>query len=64
MMPAQASLTLSSRELAILTELLDSERNRLLVQIRHADHRTYRDALADRLRIVEQVAERCQHSLV
>jgi hypothetical protein len=64
MTPAPASLALSSGELAILAELLDSERNRLMIQIRHADHRTYRDALGDRLKIVETLAERCQHPVL
>ena len=48
---------LSSEELAILNELLTAERDRLLVEIRHTDHRSYRDQLRQRLEVVERLIE-------
>ncbi|MFB3777231.1 MAG: hypothetical protein ACE141_06445 [Bryobacteraceae bacterium] len=53
------AISVESDELALLRELLDSERNRLLVEIRHTDHRTYRDQLRQRLEVVERLMERC-----
>jgi len=50
--------TLNEEELQILTELLESERVRLLVEIRHTDHRAYRDGLRHREELVEQLEER------
>ena len=61
MMPARAPLALTSTEQSIVAELLASERNRLLVQIRHADHRLYRDSLQDRLKLIEDLAQRFDH---
>jgi hypothetical protein len=49
-------LNLGSEQLAILTELLESERTKLLVEIRHTDHRSYRDQLRHRLELVEQLS--------
>ena len=49
---------LTEEELEILTELLESERVKLLVEIRHTDHRAYRDGLRHREELVEQLAER------
>jgi hypothetical protein len=49
----------SSQELAILVELLESERAKLLVEIRHTDHRAFRDELRCRLTLVEGLVERC-----
>jgi hypothetical protein len=46
-------LNLNSEELAILAELLESERARLLVEIRHDHHRSSRDELRHRLTVVE-----------
>jgi hypothetical protein len=60
MSPSHEPLTLSSEELAILTELLESERSRLLVEIRHTDHRAYRDALHHKLDVVEELVRRCE----
>lgn len=56
------SLNLSGEELAILAELLDSARARLLVGIRHASHRAFRDELRHRLTLVEGLVERCGHT--
>ena len=55
-----APLAVSSEELAILSELLDAERAKLLVEIRHTDHRNFRTQLRDRLTIIERLAERCK----
>jgi hypothetical protein len=51
------SFQLAGEELAILDQLLESERSRLLVEIRHTDHRTYRDELRHRLEVVEHLLE-------
>ncbi len=53
-------LHLSAEELAILLELLESERARLLVEIRHTDHRAFREELRRRLTLVEGLLERCR----
>jgi hypothetical protein len=53
-------LDLADEEIAILAELLESERTRLLVEIRHTHHRTFRDELHHRLSLVEALAGRCQ----
>jgi len=50
--------SLSSEEIAILSELLESERAKLLVEIRHTDHRVFRDELRHRLEMVEDLARR------
>jgi hypothetical protein len=51
-----ASLNLTSEESAILSELLESARIKLLVEIRHTHHRAYRDELRHRLDLVEDLA--------
>jgi hypothetical protein len=53
-------LNLNSEELAVLAELLESERARLLVEICHTHHRSFRDELRHRLTLVEELAERCR----
>ena len=53
-------LNLNSEELAVITELLASERAKLLVGIHHAHHRTFRDELRHRLALVEALLERCR----
>jgi hypothetical protein len=58
--PTHEPLNLNSEELAILAELLESERARLLVEIRHTDHRSFRDELRSRLALVEELVERCR----
>lgn len=50
-------LKLGSEQLEILAELLESERTKLLVEIRHTDHRSYRDQLRRRLEIVEHLLD-------
>jgi hypothetical protein len=54
------SFQLSGEALTIMGELLESERSRLLVEIRHTDHRSYRDELRHRLEVVERLLETCQ----
>jgi hypothetical protein len=51
-------LSLSEEEFRILAELLESERAKLLVEIRHTDHRDFREMLRRRLQVVEALAER------
>jgi len=53
-------LQLSGEEFAVLAELLESERTKLLVEIRHTDHRAFRNELRRRLALVESMVERCQ----
>jgi hypothetical protein len=53
------SFQLAGEELTILHELLESERSRLPVEIRHTDHRTYRDELRHRLEVVEHLLVIC-----
>jgi hypothetical protein len=55
---AREPLTLTGEELEILIELLQSERTKLLVEIRHADHRAFRDQLHERLNRIERLIER------
>jgi hypothetical protein len=50
---------LNSEELAVLGELLESARARLLIEIRRTHHRSFRDELRHRLSVVEELAERC-----
>lgn len=52
-------LRLNPEELEILSELLESARTRLLVEIQHTDRRTYRDELRHRLTVLEGLMERC-----
>jgi hypothetical protein len=55
-------LNLNNDELALLTELLESERTKLLVEIRHADHRAFREELRRRLAVVENLLAHCRPS--
>jgi len=59
---SQESLNLNSEERAIVAELLESERAKLLVEIRHTHHRAFRDELRRRLDLVENLVERCRLS--
>jgi uncharacterized membrane protein YebE (DUF533 family) len=52
-----APVTFSSEELALLAELIASERTKLLIEIRHTDHRSYRDQLSRRLELLEALAK-------
>jgi hypothetical protein len=53
-------LNLTSEELTILANLLESERAKLLIEIRHTDHRIFRDELRHRLTLVESMVQRCR----
>ena len=53
-------LQLTREELAILFELLETAHTNLLVEIRHTDHRSYRDELRRRLESVERLIRLCQ----
>ena len=52
-------LNLPGEELAVLAETLESARSRLLIEIRHSDHRVFRDELRHRLMLLEKLIERC-----
>lgn len=52
-------LQVKGEQLALLLELLESAHARMLVGIRHTDHRVFRDELRHRLTVVEQLIERC-----
>ncbi|MFN7993534.1 MAG: hypothetical protein U0Q18_08035 [Bryobacteraceae bacterium] len=56
---SRAPLEVSDEERELLTELLESERAKLSIEIRHTDHRSYRNQLRDRLGLVERLTERC-----
>ena len=56
-------LHLTSEEFAIPAELLEAAHTRLLIEIRHTHHRTYRDELRRRLTLVEGLLERCGLSM-
>jgi len=53
-------LDLNSSEFAILTELLEATRTKLMIEIRHTDHRVFRDELRRRLAVVERLLDRCR----
>lgn len=53
-------LNLGSEELAVLSELLESARTKLLVEIRRTHHRSFREDLRHRLMLIEQLADRCR----
>ena len=55
----QGPLNVAREELTILSELLESERAKLLVEIRHTDHRNFRDELRQRLALVESLLAKC-----
>lgn len=52
-------LKLNDEELRIISELLERERSKLLIEIRHTHHRAFRDELRHRLSLVEMLVERC-----
>lgn len=56
---AETAIELSADEKAVLSELLEAERAKLLVEIRHTDHRAYRQELRHRLDTVERLLARC-----
>jgi len=52
-------LNVEGEQLALLLELLESARARMLVGVRHTDHRIFRDELRHRLTVVEELIARC-----
>ncbi|MGA2114313.1 MAG: hypothetical protein ABSH56_06130 [Bryobacteraceae bacterium] len=52
-------LSATIQESEVLAELLEAERTKLLIGIRHADHRAFRDILRHRLELVEELIKRC-----
>lgn len=55
----QTSLDLNNEELVILVELLESERTKLLIEIRHTTHRQFRTQLRNRLILIEELIRHC-----
>ncbi len=55
---AEQFLKPNAEESEILSELLESARTRLLVEIRHTHHRAYRDELRHRLTVIEGLIDR------
>ena len=53
-------LNLNTEELETLAELLKAARDKLLVEIRHTHHRSFRDELRHRLDLVEGLMKRCR----
>ena len=58
-MPA-ITLNLAGEDRTVLGQVLEGEQARLLVEIRHTDHRAYREELRRRLAIVERLLSECQ----
>ena len=58
---ALVPLNIEGEQLALLLELLESAHARMLVGIRHTDHRSFRDELRHRVTVVEQLIARCPH---
>ena len=56
---ARVPLCVNDEEFAILNELLESERIKLLASIRHAGDGPFRDKLRRRLALVEGLVEMC-----
>ena len=54
------SLNLAGEELTVLTQMLEAEQARLLVEIRHTDHRSFREELRRRLAVVERLIGQCR----
>jgi len=48
---------LAGEELTVLRELVESERGRLLIEVRHTDSREYRAKLHHRLDVLEHLLE-------
>ena len=57
-------LNLNPEEVAILSEVLQSQRDHLLVEIRHTDHRAFRESLRRRLEVVDRLLERCHTGML
>lgn len=55
---ATEELSITSGERSILGELVEAERAKLLVEIRHTHHRAFRDDLRERLEAIEKLVEK------
>ena len=53
-------LDLSSPEVELISELLKNAQKKLLVEIRHTDHRGFRDSLKERLVLVESISRKTE----
>ncbi len=53
-------LKLSGERLAIIGELFEWERAKLLIEIRHTGHGAFQDELRHRLTLVEDLVDRCR----
>jgi hypothetical protein len=53
---------MTSEEQKVLTDLLELERSKLMVEIRHTDHRSFREELRHRLTVIEGLLQHCQPS--
>lgn len=49
------TIHLTGAQLELLASMLAAEHAKLLVEIRHTDHRAYREELAQRLAVLEQL---------
>lgn len=56
----QHSLDLSDEELLLLRDLLENAHTRLMIEIRHTDHRSFREDLRLRLTLLEGLLARCR----
>lgn len=54
------SFNLAGEELTVMSQLLEAEQARLLVEIRHTDHRSFREELRRRLAIIEHLIDQCR----
>jgi len=54
------TLNLASEERTVLGQVLEAEQARLLVEIRHTDHRAYREEVRRKLAVVERLLGECQ----
>jgi hypothetical protein len=54
------SLNLTGEELTVLRQILEAEQARMLAEIRHTDHRSFRDELRRRLTLVERLIAQSQ----
>ena len=54
------SLNFTGEELMVLRQILEAEQARMLVEIRHTDHRSFRDELRRRLETVEHLVDQCR----
>lgn len=54
--------SLNPEERELLAELLEAERHRLLLEIRHTDHRQFREQLGRRYDMVEHLTSRMRQA--